>query len=196
MGELFDLTFFLDKKKGDIIQIQNSILNQLEINKGKNMISNHKYPLFSGKEVIVSIYEYDNTEFMLFIISVSDLVFTKKNLLIKVNQIKQIVDICFSQIDAIPFATGIYELAVYFINGIARIEDFSFAILSNHPLLFFREEHMYGFKPTIIDNGVSCTININDGVQDIFANPIRELMEDLGLTFDDAHRMLYGYDLP
>jgi len=189
MGEYFELTFFLDKEKSQKGQTKKQALEALNIAEGKNQVSAHAYPLFAGREVRFDVYEYDDADFdfIEYNVCLADFVFTKKNFEEKINQLLQVADACFHQIDAVLFATGVYELTSYYLFGINKvesIEDFSNGVFKKFPLLFFRQGDEHGFQPTYTFGNVSCVINKD--AQDIFDTPIGELMEDEGLSFEEA----------
>jgi len=188
MAEYFELTFFLEKEKAKKEQSQKQILEALGLTEGKNQISNHQYPLFAGKKVLFDVFEYDEVDFLEYRICLAELVFTKKNFEEKINQLLQVVKICFNEIAPIIFATGIYELTYDCVKEIAMIKDFNKAIFSKFPILFFKTGHEYGFHSSYANDSVSCVINKD--VQDIFANPIKELMEDYGMSFEEAEKQI------
>jgi hypothetical protein len=79
-----------------------------------------------------------------------------------------------------------------FVKGIKSLKDFNNKILSKFPLLFFKNGNEYGFTPTKRFGNISYVLNLEENVQDIFTNPIGDLMENEGLSFDEAHMKLYG----
>ena len=188
MGEYFELTFFLDKEKSQKGQPEKQALEALKIAEGKNQVSDHQYPLFAGREVLFLVYEYDDVDFLEYEVNLADFVFTKKNFEEKINQLLQVVNACFNQIDAVLFATGVYELTCHYIEGIESIEGFNKGIYKKFPILFFNQGDEYGFHPTYTFGNISCVINKD--AQDIYANPISELMEDEGLSFEEAMKKL------
>lgn len=186
MGECFDLTFFVDKAKINEKQDEELILGLLNISHGRNQLYEHHFPLFSGREVFFEVYP--ESDFIGYWIAITELTFTKKNFNAKLNQILEVVDTCLDKMPQIMFATGIYQMTYYYIQEVKRIADFNKTIFSNFPLLFFREGNEYGFRSTQKYGNISCVVNLRENVQNIFANPIKELMEDEGLTFDEAQK--------
>ena len=191
MGEYFELTFFFDKEKAKTEQAKSLMLNLLGLEEGKNKFSDHQYPLFIGREVLFIEYDFEDEDFAYYVICLEEFVFTKKNFEKQINQLLQIAEVCFSQVKIISFATGIYELTYYCMEGISSIKDFDVSTFSKYPILFFRKGCENGFQPSYIYNDVLCVVNID--AQDIFTNPVGELMEDEGLSFDEAHFKLYGH---
>ena len=194
MSEYFELTFFLEKEKIRNNQAEKHLLGILNLKQGKSQIDKHHYPLFSGREVLFNVCEYDDADFLECTICLAEFVFTKKNFEEKIEQLLRVVDACFSQLDSVLFATGIYEMTGICIEGVSNIEDFNSAVFSKFPILFFRKGREQGFQPSHIYNDVSCIVNINEKTQNIFASPVGELMEDEGLNFNNAHLKLYDYD--
>jgi len=195
MGEYFELTFFLDKEKSQKGQPEKQALEALKIAEGKNQVSNHQYPLFAGREVLFHVFGYDDVDFLEYRVCLADFVITKKNFEKRIDQLLQVVNACFNQIDTVLFATGIYELTYYYIEGIESIEGFNKGIFKKFPILFFNKGEEYGFQgdeydfqPTYTFGNVSCVINKD--AQDIFTSPIGELIEDEGLSFEEAKKRL------
>ena len=186
MGEYFELTFFLDKEKARQGQAKKQALEVLRLTEGINQISSHAYPLFAEREVRFDVYEYDDDDFdfVEYNVCLADFVFTKKNYEERINQLLQVADACFHQVDAILFATGVYELTYNYIEGVECIEDFNKDVFKKFPILFFRQGDEHGFQPACTFSDASCVINKD--AQDIFTNPIGELMEDEGLSFEEA----------
>lgn len=170
MGEYFELTFFLDKKSTAIEKGKEKILELLMLKEGNNLNKQHQYLLFSHKEVLFDVFEED--DFIEYRICLSDLIFTKRNFDEKLTQLLQVIDICFNHIESILFATGIYELTYYNIEGITLAKDFSKSVFSKFPLLFFRDGNEYGLNPTQRYGCISCVVNLGGDVQDIFVNQI------------------------
>jgi len=186
MGESFDLTFFLHKEQARREQAKKVILEILNIDEGKMNIEQHNYPLFSNKEVL--FYDMEGNDFVQYFICLSDVVFTKKSFDVKVEQLLRVVETCFNNIDSILFATGIYELTCYNIEGINDLIDFNINTFNKFPFLFFKEGNEYGLGSKQQYKNVSYIINSGKNVQDIFANPITELMEDYDMSFEEAKR--------
>ncbi len=170
MGEYFELTFFLDKKRSVIEQAKEKVLELLMLKEGNNLNKLHQYLLFSYKEVLFDVFEED--DFTEYRFCFSDLVFTKKNYDENLNQLLQVVETCFNHIESMLFATGIYELTYYNIEGITLVKDFNKNVFLKFPLLFFRDGNEYGLDPTIRYGGISCVLNFGGDVQDIFVNRI------------------------
>jgi len=194
MGEYFELTLFLDKNENQEKQLKKKILELLDLSDNKNQLSNHKYVLFANREVLFLEFEYDDAEFCQFTICFSELHFTKKNFEGKIHQLLQIADTCLSKIDSISFATGCYELTHYFIGDVPSLNELCPNTLSKFPILFFRKGQECDFKPFCTYNNTSCIINYGKDVQDIFSNPITELMEDEDLDINEAKAKLYEKD--
>jgi len=194
MSEYFDLTFFLHKEKEKMRQSKNLFLELLGLEEGKNKTTKHQYPLFVGKEILFLEFEYEDVDFLQYTVCLSDFVFTTKNFDTKINQLLEVVALCFSQVKAISFATGIYEWTYHCIEGISSIKDFDTSIFSKFPILFFRKGYEQSFQPSYFHHDISCVINSGKNTQNIIASPISELMEDEGVSFDKAHIQLYGYD--
>lgn len=184
MPEYFELTFFLDKSSVDNKIVKQQMLGLLSLHDGKQEITEHQFSLFSYKEVLFDVFEYDEVDFLEYRICLADFYITKRSLDAKVNQLLQIVDLCFKQIDAIRFATGIYELTYYYIEGIKRLKDFDIGVLSKFPLLFLRAESKCDFTPTYLYGSTACIYN--NHVQNIYSDPTRQLMEDYGMSIEDA----------
>lgn len=184
MPECFDLTFFLNSAKAEKEKAKERFLKLLAIREGREEVLNNQYSLFVGKTVIFNVYEYQETDFLEYGIYLEELHFTKKNFEEKINQMLQIVDVCFKQIEAIAFATGIYELTYDNIKGIKHLKDFNAKVFSKFPILFFKKGYEYGFTPNYNYGNVSCVIN--KGVQNIYSSPIRQLMEDYGMSYEEA----------
>jgi len=194
MRECFILTFFLDKENIFVDGDKRKIFEVLNLKEGKNYISDHCFQLFANKEILFHMYEYDGIDFIQYDVCLEDLVFTKRNLEEKTSHLFQIAEACISQIDSLLFVTGIYELVSYYIGEITTSASLDETVLSKFPFMFFRAGDERGFQPTYIRNNISCVLNIGGDVQDIFANPITEMMEDEGMDPEEAHMKLYGYD--
>lgn len=168
MGEYFELTFFLDKKNSAIEKAKDRILDLLILKEGSNLNKQHQHLLFSNKEVLFDVFEED--DFIEYRICISNLVFTKKDYDEKLSQLLQVAELCFNHVKSILFATGIYELTYYNIEGITFVKDFSKDVFLKFPLLFFRPGNEYGLDPTLRYKSISCVVNFEKDVQDIFVN--------------------------
>lgn len=174
MPEYFELTLFLDKVKAHKEQATDKILDLLSLHEGRQMVSKNKYSLFIGKEVLFDIFEYDDTDYTECRICLSELFFTKMNFKQRINQILEIANVCFNQINAILFITGIYELTYDLIKEIKKFKDFNKKNLSKFPILFFKKENDYDLIPNYSYGSSICVVNINKNTQDIYVNPIKE----------------------
>ena len=186
MGECFELTFFVEKTQAVRNNDKKRFLQELNLKQGKNQINEHQVKLFKGREIFLEFYE--ESDFIGFWISITNLTFTKKNFNNKLDQIFEVVLICFKNITSIIFATGIYQLTYDYVREIRYIAEFNKMIFANFPFVFFREGNDYEFIPTYQREDVTCIVNLKNNVQDIFANPISELMEDEGLSFEEAKK--------
>ncbi|MEA4833166.1 MAG: hypothetical protein VB118_11200 [Oscillospiraceae bacterium] len=186
MPEYFDLTFFLDKEKAKKEQAEDKFLKLFTFHEGRQEVLNHQYPLFVGKEVYFSVYEYDEVDYIEIGIYLSEFVFTPKNFEKNINRLLQVVDVCFNQINSILFATGIYELTYDYIKGINFYKNVNESVLSKFPILFLKSGHSFSFLPTYNYGCVSCVINKD--AQNIYANPTKEIMVDYGLSFKEADK--------
>jgi len=196
MGEYFELTFFLHKDREKKEKSKKELLDLLNLKEGKNKMAKHQYPLFVGREIVFLGFDCDHLDFIQCSVSLGDFIFTQKNFEEKIIQLLEVVDVCFSHVKTISFATGIYEMTCHYIQQISNIKDFDASILSKFPILFFKKGYEQGFNPSFFRNDVSCVVNIADNVQELFTTPIGELMEDDGLSFDEAHIKHYGYGFP
>jgi len=186
MGECFDLTFFADKAKTNKRKDKELILELLNMKQGRNQSCAHRFPLFTDREVFFEVYR--ESDFIGYWVEITELVFTKKNFNDKLNQILEVVAICFDKMPQIMFATGVYQLTENYIQEVKQIKDFNKAVFSNFPFLFFREGNEYGFIPTQKYKSISCVVQSGANIQNIYANPIKELMEDFGMDFKEAEK--------
>jgi len=153
-------------------------LDILGLSEGINPTPTHKHLLFADRKVLFHEFEYDEDDFSLWIISLADFHFTKNNFDKKINQLLHPVDACFNEVDAILFATGIYELTNYNIEGISKIEDINHNVLSKFPMIFFKKGYEQNFQDSYTYNNTCCIVNFGKDVQDIFANSATALLED------------------
>lgn len=167
MGEYFEITFFLEREEAEKNNEKEKILALLMLNEGKNLLEQHKYSLFSNKEVLFDVFE--ETDFFEYRICLSDFVFTEKNYDENLYNLLKVVDICFNNIGSILFATGIYELTYYNIEGIVFIRDFNKSVFAKFPFVFFKNQNEYGINPTHRYGNVSYVVNIGKDIQDIFS---------------------------
>lgn len=168
MGEYFELTFFSPACGANGINDKKNILEVLDLAEGRNLLTRHTYPLFENREVLFDVFQEPN--FCEYRICLSDFVITRENFHQKERQLLQVADICFSRIDRLLFATGIYELTYYFTNSITEIESFDKGILTKFPFIFFRNRNKYDLVPTDRYNDTICVLNTGGDVQDIFSD--------------------------
>ena len=139
-----------------------NILEVLDLAEGRNLLTRHtfrclkteKYCLMFSRSQIFCEYR----------ICLSDFVITRENFHQKERQLLQLADICFSRIDRLLFATGIYELTYYFTNSITEIESFDKGILTKFPFIFFRNRNKYDLVPTDRYNNTICVLNTGGDV--------------------------------
>ena len=188
MGEYFDLAFYLDKEKAKRDSAKVQMLKLFDIEEGENVVKQHQYPLFTNREV--QFYDYEEVDYIQYYICLSEMVFTKKNFEIKLDQLLQVVTVCLNRIDSILLATGVFEMTPIYLDKVKTIKDFSKKVFERFPFSFFREGNEYGMRNLKCHGNVLYAINQSRGVQDIFSNPISELMEDYGISFEAAQREL------
>jgi len=187
MGECFELTLFA-KQPEDSMPIKKHMLSLLDVDEGKNQLREHRFPLLANKDVFFEVYpEFDFVEYC---VAITELYFTKKNFDAKMGQILEVVATCFDNIHQMMFATGVYELTYDYIKSVKRASDFNKQVLSKFPLLFFREGNEYGFTSTRKHDNISYIVQSGVNIQVVFANPYRELMEDYGMSFEEAANLI------
>jgi hypothetical protein len=87
-------------------------------------------------------------------------VFTKKNYEKKLNQLLQILDICFGNIKSIIFATGIYELTYYLTESKKQLIEFDQKFLRKFPVVFLHASRKwYDGQQIYIDASIKCIYN-------------------------------------
>lgn len=164
--EYFELTFFAVKNSKNMVVNIQKIIKLLMISEGRNLFKKHKFALFSNREVLFDVFE--ETDFIEYRVCLANFVITKKNFEVILDQLFHVVDICFSGISSIQFATGIYELTYYIIENIQLFGDFDRNVFRKFPLVFFRNNNTYGMKPTWKYNEVSLVMNTEEKQQNIF----------------------------
>lgn len=185
MGEYFEITFFSSKLINDDRNLK-KLYEALNIKEGRNNICDHRISLFAHKEIYFEVFnESDYVEYQ---ISILDLAFTRKNFDTILNQLLEVIACVFNSVSSIRFATGVYELTHYYTQNMEYLSDFDRAVFAKFPLVFFRSGDKFGLTPTRRYGNIFCVIHEGDGVQKIFANPIRTLMEDEGLGFEEAEK--------
>ena len=184
MGEFFDITFFVKANVKNEKKIEKQFQDILSIRDWRNQLSQHHFPLLVGKEVVFGVYH--DTDFISYCLSISEITFTKKNIDNKTSQILEIVDACFNNIPEIFLATGVYELTYDFIESVKQISDFNGNVLSKFPFLFFRNENEYGYTSSKKYGNLFFVLQTESDAQIIYTNPVGELMEDEGLSFDEV----------
>lgn len=171
MSELFEITFFATKQNSDNF-IHDSYHKALELKKA--IIDSKKYSLFFNRDILVDVFE--ESDFVEYRLCIPDLVFTRKNYMVQLEKIGQVIRACFVLFDEIQFAVGIYEMTYYYLSGIHFYRELDHEILKNFPFLFFRLGNLMGFQRYSIIEKIAVIHNTN--AQQIFANPITEYMED------------------
>jgi hypothetical protein len=188
MPEYFELTFFCNNNSKKEVSI-NTVMRLFNITEQNTVGTIKQYPLLYGKEFIFDIFE--SLDFYEIRISVPDLIFTKKNLSVKVEQLCSMVDSVMKNVAEVVFATGIFELTSYYLITIHKVQclaDITEGVLARFPFVFFRDGYECSFLSTQRYGSISYSVRSGANVQDVFTNPIRELMEDRGMSFKEADK--------
>lgn len=156
--------------KGQVEKKQ--ILELLNLSEGRNIVTQHRYPLFAKREVLFDVFE--ESDFCEYTLCLSNFLITRENFQEKKKQLFQVAELCLNKMNSILFATGVYELTYYIIEDIRCIEEFNRNILLKFPFVFIKSENKYGLISTEQYNNTLCVVNMGEGVQDIFSD------EDMG----------------
>lgn len=167
MGEYFEITFFCAKALNTHLT-QKKLMETLQISCGRNIKNTSPFQLLQKREVYFQVFEEANySEYQL---SLMNLIFTKEDFDFQLEQMLEVVSVCFDNVPSLLFATGIYELTDYYLEKINHIQEFPQLVFPKIPILFFRrDENKYGYKETRIYRNVSCVVQNSNGIQDIFA---------------------------
>jgi hypothetical protein len=168
VGEYFEVTLFLQKDIAEKENAREKALSLLVLNEGRHCPGQHRYPLFSNREVLFDVFE--ETDFLEYRICLSDYVIMQASFDERLTELLQVVDLCFGRIESALFATGIYELTHYYIEEATCIKDFGQERFLKFPLLFFRVGNEYGLEPTGRYGNIAYVVNLGGDVQDIFAD--------------------------
>lgn len=166
MPEYFEITFFLDKQQATQENAKMLILDKLQLAEGNNSCQYHPFSFFSKKEVVFEFF--DELDFFECCISMSDTVFTHEKFMESMQELIQVVAICFQYCKSIQFATGIYELTYYLTREIVRMEDLTKDVFSKFPFVFLREGCQCVEAPYCREGGIVCVYN--SLAQNIFAD--------------------------
>lgn len=181
--EYFDFTVFIAGAKRKSEKEMTRLLERLNLKEGSNPPEKQaKHRVFSGKEIIVD--GFSEKDYRTVCIGIPELEITPKSFYEKLRALAELAEDVFAASDKILFATGMYETTYYYLEGAEQLSDLTPERMRHFPLLFFRAGEEPMGMSILPFSGVSLRYNSTE--QDIFANPIAILMEDEGLTFEQA----------
>ena len=185
--EHFDFTLFLagtEKRNKKEIKM---LLKSFGLNIWKNAPAEYaQNPILSGREIVVE--KFSDKDFCTVCICIPGLFITRENVLEMFRLLAELANRGFNVSENVLFATGIYELTYYYLEGATRLADLTPDRMMNFPLRFFRigdapaentpaEDIVFSFP------GVS--LQYNPRVQDIFDTPFPERWR-IGLTMSET----------
>ncbi|WP_437920409.1 hypothetical protein [Sphingobacterium sp. LRF_L2] len=134
MPEFFDISL-ISRKTSTSKSEMGACLNQLGLSEGEN-----KSELFKGKQIIVSCFEDEESDFDEMSIGIPEQLFTKENFDSELALITNFVNQCFQCNPHLEYALCSYELNGYLIGSIKKYEEFSNTdFLKCFPIIYERK---------------------------------------------------------
>ncbi len=134
MPEYFDISLIAPKTKSSKSEIE-FCLNKLGLSEGENTSE-----IFSGKQVLLSIIDADESDFEELSIGIPELVFYKDTFEEDLKKLTIFINRFFECNGNFNYAFCSYELNGYFIGSIKKYEEFSNAdFLKRFPIIFERK---------------------------------------------------------
>ncbi|MDA8577234.1 hypothetical protein OAI64_06035 [Schleiferiaceae bacterium] len=119
MPEFFDISL-ISRKTSTSKSVMDACLNQLGLSEGEN-----KSELLKGKQVVVSYFEDEESDFEEMSIGIPEQLFTKENFDNELEPITNFVNQCFQCNPNLEYALCSYELNGYLIGQVKKLQDFS-----------------------------------------------------------------------
>lgn len=133
MAEYFDISFIGKKTSNSKSQID-VCLSRFGLSEGENISD-----LFTGKQIVVSCFDDDESDFDEISIGVSEQRFTKENLEVEIEKFTYFVNQCFQCNPNLEYALCSYELNGYLIGQVKKIQDFNNdEFLKRFPIIYKR----------------------------------------------------------
>jgi hypothetical protein len=151
MPEYFDMSFITEKTSISQSEMKNC-LGTFGLIEGEN-----RTKLFGGRQVIVSFFEDEETDFEETSIGLPDQKFHKESFDDELKEITNFINQCFKSNCNIKYALCGYEINGYLLRGIKSLQEFNNDLLKRFPIVYKRT------KPSGLPS-----IQINLGSQDIF----------------------------
>ncbi len=155
MPEYFDISLIIGKSELQKQQLQDFLLHTFNLHEEENDSLRNEISAF--KNVILTIYESEEINFIEFGISIPKCVFHKKSFDREFNPIDLFITRCLKECKFIRFALCSYEMNAYYIGKLQRIEDFTPLFLAHFPITYSKDLHNESFSKII-----------NTTAQDIF----------------------------
>lgn len=166
MPEFFDISFIVDKTNNQFTRIEEVFREKVKLLQGENIFSNNMFSILNDKNIIYSKYQEEKSDFIEYIIGISNQVFHKDLFKNEISEIIKFVDTCFSYDNNILLALGSYELNEYLLNGVKDWQSIINNILIKFPIVFINKKINYD-STDIVELDFSRLI-INHQAQDIF----------------------------
>ena len=185
--EYFDLTFFISGNEKICKTVTTILLERLGLNLGDNPPAERgRNTILSEKEIYVD--SFMENDYCTVSIGIPELVITNKNYSEIMRLLAKLSYDGLSVSKRILFATGMYEATYYYLDDARTLSALTPNRMEKFPLLFFREGEEPEGAHIISFPHISLRHNAN--AQIIFANPISSLMEDEGLTMEEAMKRM------
>ena len=133
MPEFFDISLISKKTSTSKYEVFNC-LTHFGLHEGENTSS-----LFPGKQIIVSCFEDEESDFDEISMGIAEQRFTKKNFDSELKPITDFVNHCFQCNPNLEYALCSYELNGYFIGEVKKLKDFSEEFLKRFPVIYKRK---------------------------------------------------------
>jgi len=133
MPEYFDISLIGKKTETSKSEID-ACLTRLGLSKGENNSN-----LFEGKQIIVSFFDNEESDFDEISIGISEQRFNNENFESELNHYSNFVKHCFECNPNLEYALCSYELNGYLIGQIKKIQDFNNdTFLEQFPIIYRR----------------------------------------------------------
>jgi hypothetical protein len=135
MPEYFDITF-IAAKSGSSKSDMEFCLNSVGLSEGENTTK-----LFSGRQIITTIIEDDETDFEELNIGLSEQFFHEETFEKEVDELTDFVNHCFENNPHLKYALCSYELNGYLLGRIKKLNDLNNRdFLKRFPFVYERKE--------------------------------------------------------
>lgn len=136
MPEYFDISLIVSKINNSENEICD-LLKRINLSEGEN-----ESEYFKDKKIIVSLFEYEDTDYYEICIGIPEQVYHKEAFENELKQLTSFINKCFGENLFVQYALCSFELNGYLLKNIKALQDFDCNLLNKFPIVYCRDESL------------------------------------------------------